>query len=88
MFTVVLYCWCHSDSASVLLYFTFNAAAEFFFLVYSINVHEIEMKTFRVSCDKPVERRLVLYIHFRLQTVIIPLLPLLGKKPCLSHLIS
>ena len=22
--TVVLYCWCHSDSASVLLYFTFN----------------------------------------------------------------
>ena len=23
MFTVVLYCWCHSDSASVLLYFTF-----------------------------------------------------------------
>ena len=24
MFTVVLYCWCHSDSASVLLYFTFQ----------------------------------------------------------------
>ena len=23
MFTVVLYCWCHSDGASVLLYFTF-----------------------------------------------------------------
>ena len=23
MSTVVLYCWCHSDSASVLLYFTF-----------------------------------------------------------------
>ena len=23
MFTVVLYCWCHSDSVSVLLYFTF-----------------------------------------------------------------
>ena len=22
MSTVVLYCWCHSDSASVLLYFT------------------------------------------------------------------
>ena len=22
-YTVVLYCWCHSDSASVLLYFTF-----------------------------------------------------------------
>ena len=25
MSTVVLYCWCHSDSASVLLYFTFKA---------------------------------------------------------------
>ena len=24
MFTVVPYCWCHSDSASVLLYFTFR----------------------------------------------------------------
>ena len=24
MSTVVLYCWCHSDSASVLLYFTFD----------------------------------------------------------------
>ena len=24
MSTVVLYCWCHSDSASVLLYFTFH----------------------------------------------------------------
>ena len=24
MSTVVLYCWCHSDSASVLLYFTFG----------------------------------------------------------------
>ena len=24
MSTVVLYCWCHSDSASVLLYFTFS----------------------------------------------------------------
>ena len=24
MSTVVLYCWCHSDSASVLLYFTYN----------------------------------------------------------------
>ena len=24
MYTVVLYCWCHSDSASVLLYFTFK----------------------------------------------------------------
>ena len=24
MSTVVLYCWCHSDSATVLLYFTFN----------------------------------------------------------------
>ena len=24
MSTVVLYCWCHSDSASVLLYFTFK----------------------------------------------------------------
>ena len=23
MSTVVLYCWCHSDRASVLLYFTF-----------------------------------------------------------------
>ena len=23
MSTMVLYCWCHSDSASVLLYFTF-----------------------------------------------------------------
>ena len=23
MSTVVLYCWCHSDNASVLLYFTF-----------------------------------------------------------------
>ena len=26
MSTVVLYCWCHSDSASVLLYFTFKCA--------------------------------------------------------------
>ena len=25
MSTVVLYCWCHSDKASVLLYFTFKA---------------------------------------------------------------
>ena len=25
MSTVVLYCWCHSDSASVLLYFTLSA---------------------------------------------------------------
>ena len=32
MSTVVLYCWCHSDSASVLLYFTFllNAAVNGF----------------------------------------------------------
>ena len=28
MSTVVLYCWCHSDSASVLLYFTFQKRRE------------------------------------------------------------
>ena len=28
MSTVVLYCWCHSDSASVLLYFTFNSSCQ------------------------------------------------------------
>ena len=26
MSTVVLYCWCHSDGASVLLYFTFQVS--------------------------------------------------------------
>ena len=39
--TVVLYCWCHSDSASVLLYFTFFfwggggfVYSRYFFLLY------------------------------------------------------
>ena len=44
MSTVVLYCWCHSDSASVLLYFTSNLP------VYSYTDY-----SWRVQVDLKVE---------------------------------
>ena len=39
MSTVVLYCWCHSDSASVLLYFTFVSSG-----VWRCVWHDISVK--------------------------------------------
>ena len=45
MSTVVLYCWCHSDSASVLLYFTFRK----FYGRYGDLIHQYEVSLSRID---------------------------------------
>ena len=42
MSTVVLYCWCHSDSASVLLYFTLKPSI---ICIFNENKEEYNVKT-------------------------------------------
>ena len=44
MYTVVLYCWCHSDSASVLLYFTLLSINNPDFQNYLSQMYPIELK--------------------------------------------
>ena len=44
MYTVVLYCWCHSDSASVLLYFTLLSINNPDFQNYLSQNYPIELK--------------------------------------------
>ena len=38
MSNVVFYCWCHSDSASVLLYFTFSSIEDFSLIYGTFNL--------------------------------------------------
>ena len=58
MSTVVLYCWCHSDVTSVLLYFTLE-----FLLKFDIALNMISIKIFLFWVLKwfwPVQHRLIL----------------------------
>ena len=54
MSTVVLYCWCHSDSASVLLYFTLMHSRLLLTLIYHISskadrIYSIGLKIVKFS---------------------------------------
>ena len=49
MSTVVLYCWCHSDSASVLLYFTSLSPPPPDVLIESINISTEKMRDLIIS---------------------------------------
>ena len=51
MSTVVLYCWCHSDSASVLLYFTLVLLAR----AYAMECHGVCMPNME-SLSKTVQK--------------------------------
>ena len=53
MSTVVLYCWCHSDGASVLLYFTCAS------LYYIIHAHDV-----KVSSRNIVVSTVIIYRSF------------------------
>ena len=51
----LLYCWCHSDSASVLLYFT----KKIHFIIHrDLNV-KVYSKRFPTMCIDEVEQRMV-----------------------------
>ena len=65
MSTVVLYCWCHSDSTSVLLYFTFVD-----WNLTKLVTNQVLIVRFQVRVLRPMEKlrwlpwRLVGYIIF------------------------
>ena len=60
MSTVVLYCWCHSDSASVLLYFTFGRDLNLYF-----TVQEVQKVTDQEIYTNNINIAIYIYILFK-----------------------